>query len=107
MRRALHNARSQSGRSEELERSLVLGIVVAVDRDMSAYAAYDETIRIPRLATGPTRTLRQRFARERRRRWPFVVIAALAIVALATPVKVPQSAERSAQASELLRVLGR
>jgi hypothetical protein len=74
---------------------------------MSAYAAYDETIRIPKQRTRPTRALRQQFASARPQRWPYLVIAVLAFIALATPVQVPHSAARSAQASELLRVLGR
>jgi hypothetical protein len=74
---------------------------------MSAYAAYDETIRIPKLPAEPTRALRQQFARERPQRWPYAVLAVLAVLALTTPVKVPQAAERSTQASELLRALGR
>jgi hypothetical protein len=74
---------------------------------MSAYAVHDETIRIPKLPPEPTRALPQQFAHERRQRWPYAVIAVLAIFALATPVKVPRTAERSAQASELLRALGR
>ena len=70
--------------------------------------AYDETIRIPKLPTGPVRTLQQQFAPVRTRRWPWVVaMAALAAIALADPVNVPEHAQRTAQAQELLRLLGR
>ena len=70
--------------------------------------AYDETIRIPRLPTGPVRTLQRQFAPVRARRWPWLLaIGALAAIAIADPVDVPQYAQRTAQAQELLRLLGR
>ena len=78
-----------------------------------SFAYTDQTIRVPKLKldTGPTRTLRKQFAAERTRRWPFIVIVALATFALATPVKMPDHAptraDRSTQAHELLRLLGR
>ena len=78
---------------------------------MPAYAVADPTIRVPKMEFGPPRTTRAvpvRFATDRVvRRWPHLVIAVLAIAALATPVKFPQYAARSAQAQELLQLLGR
>ncbi|HEY5922066.1 MAG TPA: hypothetical protein VIV11_10370 [Kofleriaceae bacterium] len=70
------------------------------------FAYSDETIRIPKQHFGPTRALRQQFAPARPQRWPYLLIAVLAIVGLATPVEL-QHVERSAQAHELLRLLGR
>ena len=79
---------------------------------MHAYAAADETIRVPKMDFGPPRVARarplpDRFATDRVRRWPHLVIAVLAIAALATPVKLPEYAARSAQAQEVLQLLGR
>ena len=75
---------------------------------MPAYAVADPTIRIPRQHFGPTRALPQRFAKDmRREHWPHILIAVLAVVALATPIKLPQHPPRSAQAQEVLRLLGR
>lgn len=74
---------------------------------MPAFAFSDETIRVPKQHFGPVRALPQQYAKARPRRWPHILIAVLAIVALATPVKIPDSAGRSAQAQELLRLLGR
>lgn len=78
-----------------------------------SFAYTDRTIRVPKLKldTGPTRTLPRQFAADRTRRWPFVVIIALAAFALATPVKMPDHAptggDRATHAHELLRLLGR
>ena len=75
---------------------------------MPAFAYSDETIRVPKLDRGPVRELPQQFAKARPQRWPHILIAVLAIVALATPVKFPESAAgRPAQAQQLLRLLGR
>jgi len=74
---------------------------------MPAFAVYDETMRVPKQHFGPARTLPRSFAKDRPSYWPYVLIAVLMAVALATPVKVPDSAARSAQAHELLRSLGR
>ncbi|HEX5059168.1 MAG TPA: hypothetical protein VFV99_07395 [Kofleriaceae bacterium] len=76
-----------------------------------SFAYTDQTIRVRKLPTGPTRNLRQQFAVERPRRWPYVVIVALAAFALATPVRMPEraptGAERTTEAQQLLRLLGR
>jgi len=74
---------------------------------MPAYAVADPTIRVPKIAFGPTRALPQRFSRERVQRWPHFVIAVLAIVALSSPVNMSQIAARRAQADALLQTLGR
>lgn len=76
---------------------------------MSAFA-YDQTIRVPKLPTGPVRRLPQHFAPARARRWPWLAaLAALVAVAIALALAfgVGEHAERSAQAAELLRLLGR
>jgi hypothetical protein len=74
---------------------------------MPAFACSEETIRVPKQHFGPVRDLPQQYAKARPRRWPHIVIAVLAVVAFATPVKMPGSTGRSAQAHELLRMLGR
>ena len=74
---------------------------------MPAFAYHDDTIRVPKQPFGPVRDLPQQYAKDRPQRWPHILIAVLAVVALATPVKVPELAERSAQAHELLKLLGR
>ena len=74
---------------------------------MRAYAVADETIRVPKIDFGPTRTLPQRFSRARVQRWPHVLIAVLAIVALSSPVNMSEIAARRAQANALLQTLGR
>lgn len=72
---------------------------------MPAFAHADQTIRIAKRPTGPTRTLRQQFAPARPRRWPYLLIPVLAVIALATPIKMPQHAARSAQAHKLLELI--
>ena len=74
---------------------------------MPGFAYSEETIRVPKLNVGPVRELPQHFAKARPQRWPHILIAALAVVALATPVKIPELAGRTAQAQQLLRLLGR
>ena len=74
---------------------------------MPGFAYADETIRVPKQHFGPRRELPQQFAPARPQRWPYVLIAVIAIVGLATPVELPQHVERSAQAHEMLRLLGR
>jgi hypothetical protein len=49
--------------------------------------------------------LPQQFAPARPRRWPYLLIAVVAFIALATPVQVPKHAARPAQADVLLRLL--
>jgi hypothetical protein len=72
---------------------------------------FDQTIRIPKLPSGPVRVLPQQFAPARPRRWPFVVAAVAAVLALAavavTPLALRHNNSRSEQAQELLRSLGR
>ena len=74
---------------------------------MPGFAFSEQTTRVPKQHFGPVRDLPQQYAKARPQRWPHILIAVLAVVALATPVKMPGSTGRSAQAQELLRMLGR
>ena len=73
---------------------------------MSAFAYPDETIRVPKLHLGPTRSLPTQFAPAARpRRWPYVLVAVIVAVAAWTPVQLPPHAERSVQADKLLELI--
>jgi hypothetical protein len=74
----------------------------------------DETIRVRKLPSGPVRQLQPQFAPVRRERWPWIVVAIcfLGGLAIADPIELstaggPAQAQRSADAEELLRLLGR
>lgn len=70
-------------------------------------AKFDETMRVSRVEAVPARPLPQRFAPVQTRRWPYLVIAVLGIVACVLAVTLAQRGERSPEAEELLRLLGR
>jgi hypothetical protein len=74
---------------------------------MRAFAVADETIRVPKLYVEPTRSLPSQFAPGRPKRWPYVLIAVLVAIAAWTPVRLPQPADRSLQAQQLLELLRR
>lgn len=74
---------------------------------MRVFAFSDQTIRVPRQHVGPTRELPTHFAPVRPRRWPYLAIAILAAAALACVVVAMYPIDRSAEARELLRLLGR
>ncbi len=72
------------------------------------FAYSDQTIRVPKKEVARVRVLPQQFAPLRTRRWPYaLMIGVLAVAACATTVKMAQRAERSAQAEEVLHLLGR
>ena len=83
------------------------GIAVAMLRRMRVFALSDETIRIPKRLVQTTRPVPQQFAPARRTRWPWLIVAALAGLAFADPVDLPNHAERSALGEQLLRSLAR
>lgn len=74
---------------------------------MPAFAYSDETIRVPKLPTpcAPARSLPTRFAPARPQRWPLIALAVLALLAAWSPVRVPETAERTVQAQQLLELL--
>lgn len=72
---------------------------------MPAFAYADETIRVPKLHIGPTRSLPTQFAATRQRRWPYLVIAVVVALAAWTPVRVIDHADRSVQAHQLLELI--
>jgi hypothetical protein len=67
--------------------------------------AYDETIRVPKLHIGPTRSLPTHFAPARRQRWPYVLVIAVLALAAWTPVQFPQQSDRTVQAQKLLDLI--
>lgn len=76
---------------------------------MAVFAGPDETIRVPKVATGPVRVLPRQFAKPQPQRWPWFVLGGVVVVALLVALVVPHlqghSAERARQASDLLRLL--
>lgn len=76
---------------------------------MAVFARPDETIRVPKLPTGPHRVLPRQFARRQHRRWPWFVagglVVAVLVLALAVPRHPARGPERTREATELLRLL--
>jgi hypothetical protein len=85
-------------------RVLVAGIAVASTRCM-AFAYSDETIRVPKLHIGPTRSLPTHYAPPRPRRLPYLLLVALLAFAAATPIQLPQPSDRTVQAQKLLELI--